>query len=220
MSKSRPSSNPVDVLDDLDSYLACLAEDQDDQETESDSSQTEEDAQDLGDACTECRASDSPLILATTSGHKGCLREILNARDSLKLDSVLSENGATLAHIAARRGDLECLRLVVTADSGLCTTGDIRGATPLHVCAYHGYLDCLVCLLDKGGVADQKDYDGATPLHFAASSGHLECLKALLDKGNGSLNAQTLSGETPGTYLIVYLSIMHQQSLMILFDFR
>ena len=197
MSQGRPFSNPVDVLDDLDSYLACLTEGQDKEDRESITSQ-EEDERNLGDACTECRASDSPLILAVTSGHKGCIREILSVRDSLKLGSELSENGATLAHLAARRGDLECLRVIVTADDSLCTTGDVRGATPLHVCAYHGYNDCLDCLLDNGGSADQKDFDGATPIHFAASSGHFECLKVLLKKGKGNPNAQTLSGETPG----------------------
>lgn len=212
MSQSRPSSNPVDVLDDLDSYLACLTDGQDNDDSESTSSQ-EEDERNLGDACTECRASDSPLILAVTSGHNGCVREILSARDSLYLGSMLSENGATLAHLAARRGDLECLRAIVTADDSLCTIGDIRGATPLHVCAYHGYNDCLECLLDSGGSADQKDFDGATPIHFAASSGHIQCLKVLLEKGNGDPNAQTLSGETPGIFY--HLIVSHRTLLLI-----
>ena len=200
MAKVRPSiaSNPAlrgasEVLNDLDTFLLSDLGDEDENE-----SQEADDVFDLGNTCAECRSGTSPMILAVTSGHLDCLREILRYSDELDLTSVLSDNGATLAHIAARKGDLEALKAVITAEQSLCEVGDIRGATPLHVCAYHGHLDCLDCLLDNGAEANVGDFDGATPVHFAAASGHLECLKQLVDKGNGDPNAQTESGETPG----------------------
>ena len=201
MAKVRPSlaSNPAlrgasEVLDDLDTFLSDVGGDEDDKSHYADDIPLE-----LGNACAECRAGTSPLILAVTSGHINCLKEMLkNSIDHLDLAAVVSENGATLAHIAARNGDTETLKAVITAEQALCEVGDIRGATPLHVCAYHGHLDCLTCLLDGGADANLGDFDGATPAHFASASGHLECLKKLIDVGRGDPNAQTESGETPG----------------------
>ena len=198
MAKVRPSlsSNPAlrgatEVLNDLDSFLSDIAEDEEGQEEDELSIEP-------GNACAECLAGTSPLILAVTSGHSYCLREILKHSAEIDLTSVLSENGATLAHIAARKGDLDTLKTILTAERSLCTVGDIRGATPLHVCAYHGHVDCLSCLLEAGADANLGDFDGATPVHFAAASGHMECLKELVDKGKGDPNVQTESGETPG----------------------
>ncbi len=210
MAKVRPSlaSNPAlkgaaEVLNDLDTFLSDVGDEEEDKDQESD-----EMTLDFGDACAECRAGTSPMILAVTSGHTGCLKGILERNlDELDLASILSENGATLAHIAARKGDLEALKAIVTADQSLCEVGDIRGATPLHVCAYHGRLDCLSCLVESGAEANLGDFDGATSVHFAAASGHLECLKKLVEKGNGDPNAQTESGETPGNNNIVCVCI-------------
>lgn len=196
MAKARPSlsSNPAlrgasEVLDDLDTFLSDLG-DNDEEEVD--------DVFDLSNTCAECRAGTSPIILAVTNGHYDCFREMLKHSDQLDLTTVVAENGATLAHIAARKGDLEALKAVITAEQSLCEVGDIRGATPLHVCAYHGHLDCLSCLLENGAESNLGDFDGATPVHFAAASGHLECLKGLIDKGRGDPNSQTESGETPG----------------------
>lgn len=202
MAKVRPSlaSNPAlkgatEVLNDLDTFLSDVGNEEEEKDRESDEIIT----LDFGDTCAECRAGTSPMVLAVTSGHTGCLKEMLERNlDEVDLTSVLSENGATLAHIAARKGDLEALKAIVTAEPSLCEVGDVRGATPLHVCAYHGRMDCLSCLLESGAEANLGDFDGATPVHFAAASGHFECLKKLVNRGSGDPNAQTESGETPG----------------------
>ena len=186
------------ILDDLDSFLAHVGSDDDADLHWSDSSEEESEGEDFGDACAKCTAGFPPVLRAVTSGHTGCLKEILRVSGDMKLRDVLTENGATLAHVATRRGDLEALQAVVEADSFLCRTGDVHGATPLHVCAYHGRLECLSLLLAAGGDPSQRDFDGATPVHFAAASGHQSCLKALVEEGKGDPNQQTNSGETPG----------------------
>ena len=204
MPSSGQMANPTSVLDDLDSYLARLSEEEEDEgEEREEERQAVNEEVDLGDACSECRATASPLMGATTSGHHGCLKEILRMQIAADISAVRSENGATVAHIAARKGDLETLRTLVEAEPTLCEIGDVRGATPLHVCAYHGHLDCLSCLLSSGAQANQQDSDGATPVHFASASGHLGCLKELIDRGKGNPNEQTHSGETPGSYSTV-----------------
>ena len=207
-------ANPTSVLEDLDTYLARVSEEE---EEDAEEGETANEEVNLGDACAECRANACPLMGAVTSGHKGCLKEMLSVRGELDLSTVRSENGATLAHIAARKGDLETLQMLVGAEPSLCEIGDVRGATPLHVCAYHGHLDCLSSLLTNGAQADQKDSDGATPVHFASASGHLHCLKELINRGKGNPNEQTQSGETPGRYPIESVSEViccHSTALM------
>lgn len=203
MSKNKPkreSGYAADILSDLDDYLSALVEEPEQKPTEP--------PKDLGNTCSECRVGSSPAIHAASSGHTGCLKEILGKIDKQELVAERSENGATVAHIAARRGDLQCLRMVLSVDNSLCTIGDVRGATPLHVCAHHGFADCLVCLLDSEGSANQPDADGATPIHFAAAAGHMNCLRVLLENGRGDPNAQTQSGETPGiVYKILWDSL-------------
>lgn len=184
-------ATPGEVLDDLDTFLDRLSEEEEDEDEEGARLY-------VGDACRECRVNRCPAMTALLSGHRGCLKEILRANDAKVVSAIRSENGATLAHVAARRGDVEALNLVLKSDTSLGKVGDVRGATPLHVCAYHGREDGLVSLLDAGAEADQPDFDGATAIHFAAASGHLESLKLLVERGRGGVNARSRSGETPG----------------------
>lgn len=194
-------ATPGEVLDDLDSFLDRLSEEEDKEDEEEDG-----DFQFLvGEACHECRVEENPAMAALQGDHIACLREILRVNEEEAIAGVSSGNGATLAHVAARRGDVEALKLLVTKSPSLCTSGDIRGATPLHVAAYRGHEECLAALLDAGGTADQPDTDGATAVHFAAASGHLEAIKTLISRGRGNANARNSSGETPGIILQLFL---------------
>ena len=201
-----PSLRESEVLNDLDSFLSAINDEEEDKDTI-------QEQLDLGTTCQECKTgADPPLLVATTNGHKTCLREVLAHQKNLDITTVVSDNGATAAHVAARRGDLESLGIVITANESLCDVGDIRGATPLHVCAYHGHLDCLSFLIERNATSNRQDLDGATPIHFAAASGHLECLRQLVEIGRGNPNQQTNSGETPskfhGKVAILYIDIL------------
>ena len=186
-------ATPGEVLDDLDSFLDRISGGEEEEEEEYDDARLL-----VGEACHECRVDGSPAMAALQAGHVGCLREILRANEEERIAGVRSGNGATLAHVAARRGDVEVLGMLLAKTSSLARIGDVRGATPLHVCAYRGHEDCLEKLLEAGGDADQPDSDGATAIHFAAASGHLESVKTLVQKGGGNANAKNSSGETPG----------------------
>lgn len=181
------------VLEDLDSFL---------EEEESNYADAEcldsEPALDLGNCCAECQRAGTPLAAAVSSGHRECLQEILSAQRGLDLHSIKVDKAATLAHLAARKGELDCLRLLLEADRSLSEVRDSKGATPLHVCAYRGHVECLRCLLSVGRCGLLRDQDGATAVHFAAVAGRTECLKVLIEEGGGDPNEQTNSGETPG----------------------
>ena len=198
-----PADPGMAVLEDLDAFL--------EEEEEEYVSEDRGDIEDsvpmlelrLGGSCMECRGASTPLAAAMASGHRGCLQELLSAQSSLDLHSVRVDNDATLGHVAARKGELDCLRLLLEADRSLCEEGDSKGATPLHVCAYHGHIDCLRCLLGEGRCGLTRDQDGATAIHFAAASGHTDCLRVLVEEASGDPNEQTNSGETPGEEVCV-----------------
>ena len=185
-------ATPGEVLDDLDSFLDRMSGDEEEEKEENDVRLL------VGEACHECRVDGSPAMAALQAGHVGCLRELLRANEEETMAGVRSGNGATLAHVAARRGDVEVLRMLLAKTSSFARVGDVRGATALHVCAYRGHEECLEKLLEAGGDADQPDSDGATAVHFAAASGHFGSLKILILKGGGNANARNSSGETPG----------------------
>ena len=189
-------ATPGEVLDELDSFLDRLSEGEEERPEEEEYRGV---GLYVGDACHECRVQRCPAMAAVLASHRGCLREILVANDEDTLSALRSGNGATLAHVVARQGDVESLNLLLGKVNSLVSVGDVRGATPLHVCAYHGHEDGLLSLLDAGAEADQPDVDGATSLHFAAASGHLECLKLLVRTGKGNVNVRSHGGETPGT---------------------
>ena len=203
-SKLRPAlmNNPelrgMDVLEELDAFLEEVEEEGEGEGSGSFSQNSLlQQSQDCGQSCAECRAAANSAMAAVSSGHTVCLQEILAAQPELNLQTATSENGATLAHTAVRRGDVDTLRVVLEADRDLSEVGDDKGATPLHVGAYHGHVECLRCLLGEGGSGVLRDRDGATAVHFAAASGHTECLRVLVEEGGGDPNEQTDSGETP-----------------------
>lgn len=197
-------ATPGEVLDDLDSFLDRLSEGEGEGEGEKEGRGALFYA---GDACHECRVTKCPPMSALLAGHIGCLREILRANDGETLSSVRSGNGATLAHVAARKGSAEALKMVLECVSEVVKVGDVHGATPLHVCAYHGHEEGLISLLEAGAETDMADLDGATAVHFAAASGHLQSLKILVQRGGGDVNARCSGGETPGNMYCVLVCV-------------
>jgi len=198
--QNRLSLKATDALDDLDSYLAGVSDDED---TESLGSLEERvrptiSLRDLTDVCNKCKSVTFSITSAITQSHKQCLRALLNNMSTLKNCEVSAEDGTTPIHVAAKHGNTEFVELLLSKDSALAETKDARGATATHVLCYNGHHGCLSWMLKNGGSAAHKDLDGATPVHYAAASGHLECLQELMQTGNGDPNIQTYSGETPG----------------------
>lgn len=172
----------------------------------SSTSSTEEDEELIGEelvqrlnCCHSCSLSSSPLIEAVNGDHTGCLKEILSSPSRPDLPAPLLAAGVTVCHLAARRGSIRALQLLLETDPSLALCRDYKGATPLHTGARHGHLDCVRhLLLNSDCRSDTKDSDGATPVHYAAMSGKLDCLKELCIEGRADVNCTTTGGETPG----------------------
>jgi len=67
--------------------------------------------------------------------------------------------------------------------TGLLTTPDTHGRSPLHVAAAHGHGRLVELLLGQGADINASDTAGWTALHLAARAGHLSMVQLLLDSG-------------------------------------
>ena len=147
------------------------------------------------DICAECKRASKPAIHAAKFGHTKCLttayRElgVFNERDNF---------GATPIHFAARFGQLDCLKWLVTR-SGVSPNAVTRtGSTAAHDAAATGHLNCLEYLL-KNTKCDVQDTtsEGATVLHLACSFGRIEVVKWLMDYLGSSPSEKGANNVTP-----------------------
>ena len=94
-------------------------------------------------------------------------------------------DGSTPAHLAAKRGHVECLQFLLQCSVEPASTDD-SGHTPLHLASQEGQQESVELLLQWGAAGDTTGTaKQRTPLHLAASNGHLEvCSVLLLQKAN------------------------------------
>jgi ankyrin repeat protein len=94
---------------------------------------------------------------------------------------------------AAKRGDLDCLKILGDNGNGV---QDTTGMGPLHYLASTGSDECVVALLRNGADADGRNWQGDTALHCAAANGHFVVLKTLLGY-SADTDAANTQGYTP-----------------------
>ncbi|CAG2160731.1 unnamed protein product [Oppiella nova] len=97
---------------------------------------------------------------------------------------------------AAKKGDLNRLVKLVTAETVNCRDSSGRHSSPLHLAAGYNNIECTQFLIEKGADVNSTDKGGLIPLHNSASYGHLD-IAALLIKYNTSVNATDRWGFTP-----------------------
>ncbi|KHJ42648.1 Poly(ADP-ribose) polymerase catalytic domain protein [Trichuris suis] len=151
----------------------------------------------------------------------GADRSLVNRDGETPLDLVKDSNsdiadllkGDVAILEAAKRGELDKLRKLITAGNVNCHDEKGRNSTPLHlagmffIASFHclsnrfplaGYNNYEVAefLIQKGADVNAKDRGGLIPLHNAASYGHFEIGQLLIQHG-ALANAQDLWGFTP-----------------------
>ncbi|MCJ1433382.1 hypothetical protein MMC27_002742 [Xylographa pallens] len=124
----------------------------------------------------------------------------------------------TPLHIAATKGNTECVALLLKKGASIDGSTNDMGETSLHVACSNGSLGIAKMILrSKPDTCHITDLFGNTPLHSAAAFGNVEVVKLLLDHG-ADYNAITkATHETP---LHLAAAHGHQQVVIALVDGR
>jgi ankyrin repeat protein len=85
-----------------------------------------------------------------------------------------AENTQTPLHVAAERGHVDAVRLLLPLMSKDIDTSAWGGCGPLHDAAGHGFVNVVRCLLEADADPEVSDEGGWGALHYAASEGHVE----------------------------------------------
>ena len=106
------------------------------------------------------------------------------------------ETGQTPLLIAAKRGDVDSLKILFEARADT-TRKNRKGATALHYAASGGSGPCLKFLIETAGLnIEIQDDAGQTPLHISAMHGNELCVKHLL-KAEANHEARNKRNQIP-----------------------
>ncbi|KAM9101493.1 ankycorbin isoform X3 [Sarcophilus harrisii] len=103
--------------------------------------------------------------------------------------------GKTAFHLAASRGQVECLRAMVTHGADV-TAQDTAGHSALHLAAKNSHPECIKKLLQFKCPAENTDNSGKTALHYAAAHGCLQAAQILCEH-KSPINLKDLDGNIP-----------------------
>ncbi|CAI9284232.1 unnamed protein product [Lactuca saligna] len=127
---------------------------------------------------------DPNLFDASLTGNVQLLNALLQ-EDELVLDRIsLSCFNETPLHIAALRGHLDFVKILVRKKPILAMSLDSLRRTALHLASAEGHVEIVCQLLNVMSPEGWRfhDQEGRTALHLAAMNEQLEILKALIQK--------------------------------------
>ncbi|KAL0993259.1 hypothetical protein UPYG_G00105320 [Umbra pygmaea] len=134
----------------------------------------------------------SALRLAASSGHSGCVEELLFRGAEVDADP----GGSTALHDACTGGHDNCVKLLLGhgADPNLLSAD---GSAPLHLCNTAQTFQCAELLVNSGAEVNVLTRDTKlTPLHVVARRALEEHVKLFLSHG-ADVTARNREGETP-----------------------
>lgn len=110
--------------------------------------------------------------------------------------SLVSMSLAGQIHEAAKSGDIQTVRELLSGGIDINAELDEYGATALHWAVVKGQEKIAELLVSKGARLDQKNRDHDTPLHLAVAFGHTDIVELLLSKG-AAIDERRKDGFTP-----------------------
>ena len=138
------------------------------------------------------RATPRPVI-ATSEERQRCGSEWHPTVSSLSLQTAHARSwagvhrGKTALHIAAERGSLRIVQLLLEHDVDV-DMADASGRTALHYAARGAHAEVVTLLLAGGADSEARDGEGRSPLHVAADA-ECESVVRLLAMDGADLNA-------------------------------
>ncbi|WBA83425.1 ankyrin repeat domain-containing protein [Endozoicomonas sp. GU-1] len=136
------------------------------------------------------------ILDAVISGNLTSLTELLNFAGALI--HVRNKQGLTLAMVAAKNGQIDCLKAILAMNVINVNERDKTGTTALMHAAEYGQTNCLEELLREEKIdPNAQSNTGWTALMHAARNGKTDCLLALLKKQGIDANLPDIDGWTP-----------------------
>ncbi|KAJ3100790.1 hypothetical protein HDU96_010226 [Phlyctochytrium bullatum] len=117
-------------------------------------------------------------------------------KTTISVNKPVNSAGSLPLHIAASRGHIEVVVMLIDRAGALTDMPDSQNETALLKAAYNGHSDVITFLLDRNADPNHKDNDEWTPLHNACSRGHYFAAKILIE-GGAEVNSQSKTGFTP-----------------------
>nr|XP_042089825.1 ankycorbin isoform X1 [Ovis aries] len=141
----------------------------------------------------EWNKNDDRLLQAVENGDAEKVASLLGKKgaSATKHDS----EGKTAFHLAATKGHVECLRVMVTHGVDV-TAQDTAGHSALHLAAKNSHHECIKKLLQSKCPAESIDSCGKTALHYAAAQGCLQAVQVLCEH-KSPINLKDLDGNIP-----------------------
>ncbi|XP_076011798.1 uveal autoantigen with coiled-coil domains and ankyrin repeats isoform X2 [Genypterus blacodes] len=125
----------------------------------------------------------------------------------------LDVEGRSAFHLAATRGHLDCLNLILGHNVDVTAT-DATGKNALHLASRNGHSLCVQKLLQHNCPVGNVDLQGRTALHDAVMAGCPSCVKLICDSG-ASVNITDFDGRTP---LVLATQMCHPHICQLLLE--
>ncbi|MBO9480959.1 ankyrin repeat domain-containing protein [Salinisphaera sp. G21_0] len=136
------------------------------------------------------------ILNAIISGDLRLLTELLDFAEALI--HVRTTKGLTLAMVAAKNGQIDCLKAILARKVIEVNKRDDIGKTALMHAAENGQTKCLEELLTQEKIDPNAQSDaGWTAILYAASKGRLDCLKVLMKHPGIKSDLPEKNGWTP-----------------------
>lgn len=136
---------------------------------------------------------DERLLSAVEHGETEKVTSLLAKKgaNATKLDG----EGKSALHIAATRGQAECLAIILAHGADV-SVADASGFSALHLAAKNNHQECAKKLIQSKCVIDALDSGGRTALHHAAANGNIVIVQ-LLCEHKCPVNLKDMDGLTP-----------------------
>ncbi|XP_066510670.1 uveal autoantigen with coiled-coil domains and ankyrin repeats-like isoform X1 [Hoplias malabaricus] len=154
---------------------------------------------------------DDRLMKAVERGEVEKVASVLSKKGIIP--TKLDVEGRSAFHLAATRGHLDCLNLILSHGVDITAT-DATGKNALHLAARNGQSLCVQKLLQHSCPVGNVDLQGRTALHDAVMAGCSSSVKLLCDSG-ASVNASDFDGRTP---LVLATQMCHPRICQLLLE--
>ncbi|XP_065668345.1 serine/threonine-protein phosphatase 6 regulatory ankyrin repeat subunit B isoform X5 [Hydra vulgaris] len=136
-----------------------------------------------------------PLHLAIFVGEREVCKELLSTHRGEQLCSVTRYYKDTALHLAAKKKDLDILKLLIQEHANINQTNH-EGKTPLHILAAESDVESVEYLISQNASGVIADKQNCTPLHIATKAGSIEIVQLLIEKCHANLNERSKDGST------------------------